>query len=111
MDLEDKNPLITAKREAMEETGLDNLNEIQTTNDPLVPIDIDTHFIKVNTRLNLPRHYHFDFRYLFSIDKIKDIKIDEQESSCFKWLSLEELYTETNYGRILDKIKDLLFRE
>ena len=109
MDQSDANPLVTAKRETEEETGIDNLKQLKIVNDDqLVPFDIDTHFIKFNQRLNLPEHYHFDFRYIFMIDKIKNVKIDVEESSSYKWLDIEQLYTETNYGKVLFKIKRIL---
>jgi len=73
-----------------------------------VPIDIDTHKIGYNERLNLPEHYHFDFRYLFVVDKIQDIKTDEDEMSGYKWISLDELTNDPNYGRVATKIKRLV---
>lgn len=51
-----------------EETGLKNLKQLMLSENELVPIDIDTHLIEFNKRLNLPSHYHFDFRYLFTVD-------------------------------------------
>ncbi len=109
MDKNDDNPLVTAKREVKEETGIDDLKQFNVTNDDqLVPFDIDTHVIKFNQRLNLPEHYHFDFRYIFMIDKIKNVKIDVEESSSYKWVDIEQLYTGTNYGKVLSKIKRIL---
>ena len=57
----------------------------------LIPIDIDTHIISYNERLNLPEHYHFDIRYLFMINKISEISIDLEELSSYKWISVDEL--------------------
>lgn len=108
MDKEDKNPLETAKREISEETGLKNLFQLKVTEEELVPIDIDTHIIGHNDRLNLPEHYHFDIRYLFSIDKIKDIELDQSELSDYKWISIKELYNDPNYGKIASKIEQLI---
>lgn len=65
IDLSDTNPLEAAIREVKEETGLMDFKEVNISKNELVPIDIDTHIIHYNERLNLPQHYHFDFRYLF----------------------------------------------
>ena len=108
IDSNDTNPLSASKREIFEETGLSNLEQLKISNYELVPIDIDTHKIGYNERLNLPEHYHFDFRYLFMVDRISDIKIDIEELSSYKWISIEELSSDINYGRIATKITKLL---
>lgn len=110
IDETDKSPLETAFREIEEETGLDNLKQIKLTNDELVPIDIDTHVIAYNKRLDLPEHYHFDFRYLFAINKIEDIQIDTEESSCYKWIDILDLYNAPCYGKIANKIERILIK-
>lgn len=79
IDLNDKTPLETSKREIKEETGLSNLTQLNLCGEDLVPIDIDTHIIEYNHRLNLPEHYHFDFRYLFMVDEIEKIYVDTDE--------------------------------
>ena len=48
----------------MEETGLSNLKQLKLSENEQIPIDIDTHLIEYNERLNLLAHYHVDFRYL-----------------------------------------------
>lgn len=105
---EDKNPLETAKREVKEETGLDNLIELTITDDSLVPIDIDTHIIGYNKRKNLPEHYHFDFRYMFILDEEVEVRIDKDESSEYKWIGIEDLYNDKNYGKIASKLESIL---
>ena len=104
----DENTLNAAKREIHEETGLENLKQIKLLNNELVPIDIDTHHIGYNTKLNLPEHYHFEFRYLFEIEKIQDINLDEEESEEFKWIDISEMKQDKNYGKIADKIGKIL---
>ena len=108
IDANDVNPFEAAIREVKEETGLIHFEGIDLTQEKLIPIDIDTHIINYNERLNLPEHYHFDFRYLFVIDKISDIKIDTEESSDFKWVDINELSNNSNFGKIIDKIKRLI---
>ncbi len=104
IDFNDINPLEASKREILEETGLDKPKEVILSNNKLIPIDIDTHVIPYNERLNLPEHYHFEFRYLFTIDSIKEVKLDLSESSDSKWISIAELRDNKNYGRIAEKI-------
>ena len=104
IDSSDINALEAAKREVKEETGISNVKEIALSNNELVPIDIDTHLIPYNERLDLPEHYHFDFRYLFTIENIKEVKLDLSESSSFKWISMDELENDKNYGKIVKKI-------
>lgn len=104
IDSGDVNPLEASKREVFEETGFDDIEEVVLSNNGLIPIDIDTHVIPYNERLNLPEHYHFEFRYLFTIDSIKEVKLDMNESSNFKWISIDELRDDKNYGRIAKKI-------
>ena len=98
----------TSFEEVKEETGLVDFKEINLNQDNLIPIDIDTHIINYNERLNLPEHYHFDFRYLFVVDKISDVKIDESESSDFKWIDINELSNNSIFGKIVDKIKKII---
>lgn len=108
VDNNDVNTLTAAKREIAEETGLNDLEQLKVSDNELVPIDIDTHKIGYNERLNLPEHYHFDFRYLFVVDKIQDIKTDAEEMSGYKWISLDELTNDPNYGGVATKIRRLI---
>lgn len=108
VDNDDVNTLFAAKREMYEETGINNLEQLKVSDDELMPIDIDTHIIGYNERLNLPEHYHFDFRYLFVVERIQDIKTDVEEMSGYKWISLDELTNDPNYGKVATKIKKLI---
>jgi 8-oxo-dGTP pyrophosphatase MutT (NUDIX family) len=59
-------PLSAARREAVEETAVQIAKNIQINPDnPLVPLDIDSHYIPANPAKNEPEHYHHDFRYVF----------------------------------------------
>lgn len=106
MEESDKSPLDAAIREVKEETGIINLEYINVSDNKLVPIDIDIHEIEYNKLLDLPEHYHFDFRYLFYIDEIKDIILDTNELSDYKWASINEV--ENQFGGVLDKIKEVI---
>ena len=101
----DKNILEAAKREVVEETGIKTFSEVKVAENELVPFDIDTHIIAYNTRLNLPEHHHFDFRYLFTIDKISDIKLDAEEHSEYKWIGIDELEKDKNFGQVVKKLE------
>ena len=104
----DSNPLEATIREVSEETGLTNIKQLSLTENNLIPIDIDTQIVPYNKRLNLPEHLHFDFRYLFTIDKIQNIKIDPNEASDYKWLDIKELYNDPNYNEVIIKIDKIL---
>ena len=108
VDSSDDSILSAAKREVYEETGLVNLNILSFTNNKFIPIDIDTHYIDYNERLNLPKHLHFDFRFLFTIDHIEDVCIDTLESENYKWIDIDELRTILNNDLVLKKIEKLL---
>lgn len=105
VDLNDKSILDAAIREVKEETSLNDFSLVSLQNDKYVPIDIDTQNIRPNLRLDLPSHYHFDFRYLFVVDKICDIKIDLEEHSEYKWINIDEFKQNENFGEIYTKFK------
>ena len=44
---------------------------------------------------------------MYVIDKIENINVDSNESSEYRWISVEELKQDENFGKIADKF-DLL---
>lgn len=108
IDPTDETPIITATREVKEETGLTNFQLLSISSNDLVPFDIDTHKIGYNERLNLPEHYHFDFRYLFVIPEISNVEVDESELGDYKWISMENLKEDPFFGKVSCKIERLL---
>lgn len=108
IDKDDKTTLEAALREIKEETSLEDLTQLTLENDPLLPIDIDTHIIPYNEYRNLPEHYHFETRYLFTTPTTENVSIDENESSTYKWIDINELEQDPNYGKIVSKIKRLI---
>ena len=108
IDQEDKSILDAAKREVAEETGLSNFKLLNVTDNINMPIDIDIHQIGFNERLNIPAHQHFDFRYLFVIDKITNIIPDQKEMNDYKWVSIDELNSSLNCKEAIEKIKKIL---
>lgn len=111
IDLEDASILSAAKREVIEETGIKDFKPVKIAEEEEVPFDIDTHKIAYNTRLHLKEHYHFDFRYLFTIEEIQPVSYDKHELSNFHWASWEEIEENRNFKRMLPKLKELLGKE
>ena len=90
VELDDDTILDSAKREIFEETGLNDIKLVNPSNNIYVPFNINTHYIPENNKKNEKEHYHHDFSYLFTINSIKDIKIDFNESNSFKWCSIKK---------------------
>lgn len=104
---EDNTILDAAKREVKEEIGIKDIKVININNNELILIDIDIHNIAYNKKLDLPPHYHFDFRYFFSVDEIKEVILDN-ESEDYKWISLEEIKNNPHYGHIYKKLENIV---
>lgn len=104
IDKEDNSLFAASKRELQEETGLKNL-EILLINNEILPFDIDTHLILRNDKVNMPSHYHFDFRFLFFVEELEDIVFDIAEFKDYKWISFSKLESDKNYGKIVDKLR------
>ena len=79
----EKNSLKVAKREVLEECGIDKINDLEGK-----ILDVDVHLIPENKSKNEPEHYHYDIRFLF-IAKERQFKIS-QESTEIKWVTIEE---------------------
>ena len=104
----DDSILDAAKREVLEETGLDNLKLIMVSEDINVPLDINSHYIPKNESKKEEEHYHHDFSYLFVVDKIQDVNIDINESNNYKWCDIEEYNDERKIkGKIYKYIKEI----
>ena len=111
IDNSDLNPLEAVKREIKEETGITNINEIVLSDNNLIHIDINIHMIPYNERLDLKEHYHYEFRYLFTIDSIQEVTLDTTESSSFKWIDINELKDNENFGEIVKKFEGIIAYE
>ena len=103
----DNSPLQRAKLEAKEETGLELAN-LRLFDDESIPLDIDTHKIPYNARVNMPEHWHFDFRYVFVAKGESGVAIDEKEMSNYKWIDKTTLASDPNYGNIVGKLERVL---
>lgn len=93
-------------REAVEETGIssDCLIPVQERN---VPIDIDIHEIPNNPEKNEPAHWHADFRFVFRLDSLQKIIIQQEEVTDHAWMSLEEMQMHL----LAKKLNDLINQE
>ncbi len=104
LDDSDASPVAGAMREALEETGLANL---QLVSDAL--FDVDVHSIpardaRPGKSTMEPAHLHYDARYLI-IAADADVTISE-ESLDAKWMLLEDLAqpaTERSIARLAEK--------
>lgn len=74
-----------AKRELMEESGIENCEIYQNS-----IFDVDCHIIPANPNKNEPEHYHYDIRFLF-ITNQKNFKITH-ESNNIKWFTIDEAF-------------------
>ena len=107
MEAGDNSPLERAKLEAKEETGLE-LENLKIFDNELIPLDIDTHVIDYNPRVGMPKHFHFDFRYVFVAQNESGVELDKTELSSYKWIDKTELKKDVNYGNIIKKLDKYL---
>lgn len=106
----DKSLMEAVYREIEEETGLQQINlhlKPLVVTKPEVPIDIDTHEIPENPKKQEPRHYHHDFRYLFTTTN-SNVVFDPSESSNYKWVDWEQFARTKNFVHIAEKIESTL---
>ena len=108
IEKEDKELILAARREVQEETGLKDLENINIEEDINVPFDINSHFIPTNEKKQEEGHFHHDFRYLFVVDDIEDVKIDYNESNSYKWVNIESLLNDDIYGLSIKKIVHII---
>lgn len=107
-EFSDKTPLDTAKKELLEETGIKDFLLLKLNENEIIPFDIDIHLIDYNQKHNMPEHFHYDFRYLVTIEKIDKIEIDKTETKLYKWIDIEELHKDNNYNHVISKIEKII---
>ena len=97
----------SARREAQEEAGIVNAKLDSWCTDNACPILIDTHYIPENIKKNEEHHYHHDFMFVYYVDS-KNIILDEQEVSDFKWIPIKDvLVGDSNISIAIRKMNKL----
>jgi 8-oxo-dGTP pyrophosphatase MutT (NUDIX family) len=87
-DPDEADPLEAAKREVAEETGVSIARYLPVDKqNPLMPIQIDTHAIPTNPDKHEPAHYHHDFRYVFEAAN-ESLVHQPEEVGAARWFPL-----------------------
>ncbi|MBC7581414.1 NUDIX hydrolase [Aeromicrobium sp.] len=102
----ESDPLAAARREAIEETAVEiaKYMPIDPIN-PLVPIDIDTHYIPANSSKYELEHYHHDCRYVF-VAGSERLAAQTTEVDAAAWFDLNSPECQS-LGVIMDKMREL----
>lgn len=86
MDANENDPAVAALREAMEETGLEDLVLDGDVHGPKI-LDVDVHPIPANAAKSEPAHLHHDVCFLARTFSASDARIDPDESRAMAWVS------------------------
>ncbi len=106
----ESDPLTAARREAEEETGVRIARYLPLYVDlPLVPLQIDSHFIPANDKKGEPEHYHHDFRYVFEAAD-EDLQRQELEVHDAGWYDFGALEA-AGLSIVLDRVNQLIFKQ
>lgn len=107
----DSNLLHVARKEAEEETGLDNLKLLSDGIYALQILTVDPH---IKRGKFISSHLHLDCCFLFEADESEIIRIKEDENSGVKWIDIDEACIVTNeekmkpiYKKLNDKLKEI----
>lgn len=101
-------PPQAARREVLEETGVEPQTLLSRLAEFALPIDIDSHDIPANPRKGEPAHTHHDFRFVFSIDRAAHrITLQEEEVADAVWMEM----TDPRFPKDLKRCVDKLFAE
>jgi len=87
-DASDDSLAETARREALEECGIQTLTLLTTA-----LFDVDVH--EIPARSHEPAHLHYDLRFLFSAPAGAEIERNLLETKDIAWVRIAELCTET----------------
>ena len=100
--------LHVAKKEAEEETGLDDLKLLSDGIYGIQVLTVDPH---IKRGKYVPSHVHLDCCFLFEADEEEMIRIKEDENSGVKWIDINEACIVTNEEKmkpIYKKLNDKL---
>jgi 8-oxo-dGTP pyrophosphatase MutT (NUDIX family) len=96
--------LEVAKKELMEETGVNGVELIKTT-----IFDLDIHTISAHK--GIPEHLHYDLRFIFRGNSNASLEINH-ESKDIQWVPLDEIPdlvgNDDSICRMVEKSKELL---
>ena len=81
----DEDILRVARREALEESGIENLAVASP-----VPLDLDIHEIPARPATGEPAHFHYDVRFLLIAPENARFSVSE-ESLDIRWFTLREM--------------------
>jgi 8-oxo-dGTP pyrophosphatase MutT (NUDIX family) len=96
----DRDTLAVAMREVQEETGLVTAKPVDRA-----VFDIDVH--PIPTKKQVPKHWHYDIRYLLVADDREVLQKAEREAIALKWIpfsQLTQLTTDESLHRVLEKL-------
>jgi 8-oxo-dGTP pyrophosphatase MutT (NUDIX family) len=100
----EKDILQVALREAIEESGIDDIEPVRST-----IFDVDVHAIPPNPKKNEPAHKHFDIRYLLRVRHAANESFAKSDESVnLRWCSHDEARklahpADASMHRLLDK--------
>jgi 8-oxo-dGTP pyrophosphatase MutT (NUDIX family) len=100
----EKDILNVALREAIEESGIEDIEPVKAT-----IFDVDVHAIPANPKKGEPPHKHFDLRYLMRVRNASNENFAESDESLgLRWCNYEEAKKLANLKdlsmhRLLDK--------
>jgi 8-oxo-dGTP pyrophosphatase MutT (NUDIX family) len=100
----DSDLLSAARREVLEEVGLDDLEPFPASGSPVFDVDIHT----IPARKQDPAHEHFDVRFAF-VAKTRDL-VHSGEVADLRWVSLsdvEQMGTDESVLRAVKKLRSL----
>lgn len=107
-DLADTSLVETARRETIEETGIQEVALHPWHMEHGIPLDIDTHMIPRNDKKNEGEHPHFDFRYVLTVKDpegvIERLKLDTNEVLSFKLMDVSEIDPASSIAPAIKKL-------
>ena len=106
----DASLLLSALREAEEETGINpgDLRNVTVFANTAIPFDVDSHYIPANPKKQEGGHYHHDMRYLFVYSGDGRIAFNEDESTGLRWVKFTELADDDTFGMVVKKIAGVM---
>ena len=101
----EQDPLVTARREAREETGLTDLRPWPDDR----PVLVEVVPVPASEAKGEPDHEHIDVCYVLATDD-PDATVEEHDDAALRWLSIEEARALVNHhvANLLDAVTPML---